>query len=129
MTTTPEQAQVRSAIKQSRSKGVTGNEPFVHVVRNLYAVPTPPVNGHNQSKIEDFFEPDLKRTVVDGKTFNESNNFDKAQHYGKKVFAYRVVQDKAKTIDFEGFRQLLTNLVAVIRHHAGALSGPTGMSH
>lgn len=117
---------VRSAINQARGERVAGTEPFVHVSRNLYAVPTPPVNGHSESKIEEFFEVGLKRTVVNGKTFNEGNNFDVEKNYGKKVFAYRVVREQAGTINFGGFRQLLTNLVSVIEQHAVAVSAQKG---
>jgi RNA-directed DNA polymerase len=46
-----------------------------------------------------------------------NNNFDTAKHYGKKIFAHRVVRVKADTIDFQGFRPLLTNLVAAIKTH------------
>ena len=66
---------------------------------------------------------DLKATVIDGKTFTEKNNFDVAKHYGKKIFAYRVVRERAASINFEGFRPLLTNIVSVIKWHATAVSG------
>jgi hypothetical protein len=36
---------IRNGIKQASGITVTGNEPFVHVVGNLYAVPTPLLKG------------------------------------------------------------------------------------
>jgi RNA-directed DNA polymerase len=114
---------VRNVIKGVCGKTVNGTEPFVRVVRNLYAVPTPLLNGAQQSKIEDFFEATLKATLVGGKTFNAENKFDTATYYGKKVFAHSVVRPRADSINFDGFRPLLTNLVSVIKSHAAAVSG------
>jgi len=102
---------------------VNGTEPFVHVVRNLYALPTPLLNGAQKSKIEDFFEASLKATEVGGKKFNEENKFDSATHYGKKIFAHSVVRPGAASINFNGFRPLLSNLVSVIKSHAAKVSG------
>jgi retron-type reverse transcriptase len=114
---------IRNVIKHVSGKAVSGTEPFVHVVGNLYAVPTPLLNGAQESKIEDFFEPAVKATVVGGKTFDPGNKFDTATHYGKKIFAYSVVRPKANSINFSGFRPLLSNLVSVIRSHAAAVAG------
>jgi retron-type reverse transcriptase len=114
---------IRKGVKQISKTTVIGTEPFVHVLRNLYAVPTPLSNGASESKIEDLFDAATKATVINGKTFNDKNNFDVAKHYGKKVFAYQVVRDRAAAIDFQGFRPLLTNLVKAIKSHAAASSG------
>ena len=84
----------------------------------MYAVPTP----GDPSKIEDLFSDTIKATRVDGKTFNAGTNFKADQHYSKTVFAYQVVRPKADTIDFTGFRQLLTNLVAAINKHKTSIS-------
>ena len=96
-------------------------KPFVHVFRNMYAVPTP---GAPPSKIEDCFDATIKATQIDGKTFNAGTNIKTDQHYSKKVFAHKVVRPKADTIDFTGFRPLLTNLVAAINKHKAAPPGP-----
>jgi hypothetical protein len=111
---------IRSVIKQVSGKVVNGTEPFVHVVRNLYAVPTPLLNGAQESKVEDFFEAAVKASVVGGKTFDPGSKFDTATHYGKKIFAYGVVRPGANSINFTGFRPLLSNLVSVIKSHAAA---------
>ncbi len=108
---------IRSAIWQASKLRPTGVEPFLHIVKNLYAVPTPRLPGATESKIEDFFPSTLKATVVDGKTFNDSNSVQIDSQYGKKIFAYKVVQPKAETIDFAGFRPLLSNLTAAIKEH------------
>ena len=108
------------AIKRNYKITVTGNEPFVHVFKNIYAVPTP----GSPSKIEDLFDPALKATVISGKTFKETDgDFDSDKHYGKIVFAHKVVAPKADQIDFARFRPLLANIVAAIGRHNGSV-GP-----
>ncbi len=108
---------ILSTIKGILNKHITNADPFVHVIKNMYAVPTPIPSGGPHSKIEDFFGDAIKATVIAGKTFNSENNFDTDKHYGKRVFAHKVVRPQADTIDFTGFRPLLTNIVAVISHH------------
>jgi hypothetical protein len=108
---------IRNVIKQISKVAPTGPERFVHVIKNMYAVPTPIPATEKDSKIEDFFGTTIKATVLDGKTFNEGNNFDADKHYGKRVFAHKVVRPKADMIDFTGFRPLLANIVATIAHH------------
>ena len=95
----------------------TGAEPFVHVIKNMYAVPTP----GTPSKIEDLFDDTIKATVVNGKTFNDGKDVKGDKHYGKMIFAHRVVRPRAGTIDFTGFRPLLTNLVAAINKHKASI--------
>src|SRR5262249_34366746 len=60
---------IENAIKNAAGFMSTSNGLFVHVVKNLYAVPTPVAPGAASSKIEDFFDAAAKATVVDGKTF------------------------------------------------------------
>ena len=104
---------ILDAIKKACKVLPPDTEPFVHVIKNMYAVPTPGAD----SKIEDSFDDTIKATVVGGKTFNDGKGFKRDQHYSKKVFAHRVVRPKAGTVDFTGFRPLLTNLVAAINKH------------
>ncbi|HKW96794.1 MAG TPA: retron Ec67 family RNA-directed DNA polymerase/endonuclease [Bryobacteraceae bacterium] len=114
---------IRDVLKKEFNSLVNRALPYLHVFRNMYAVPTPLPCGANESKIEDFFDAPTRATVIDGKTFNCTNEFDASKHYGKKIFAHRVVREKADSINFEGFRPLLNNLVAVINSHAKAVSG------
>jgi hypothetical protein len=109
-------------IKGFAGPAFTGAEPFVHVFQNLYAVPTPKLSGGQSSKIEDFFEPSIKATVLHGKTFDDKNGLDTDTHYGKKIFAEAVVRPHAAKINFNGFRPLLTNLEAAIKAHLAASS-------
>ncbi len=59
--------------------------------------------------------------MLDGKTFNPGDGFDRDKHYSKKVFAHKVVRPKADTINFSGFRPLLTNLAAAISKHKASV--------
>jgi len=84
-------------------------------------VPTPLGAAATTSQIEDLFEATTKATVINGKTFNYGDGFDVDKHYSKKVFAHKVVRPKAGTIDFTGFRPLLTNLTAAINKHKASV--------
>jgi RNA-directed DNA polymerase len=112
---------IRNAIKNVSKVMPTGAEPFVHVIKNLYAVPTPQGANATPSMIEDFFDASIKATVIDGKTFNPEDGCDKDKHYGKKVFAHKVVRAKAGTINFSSFHPLLTNLTAAIGKHKASV--------
>jgi len=116
---------IRNAIKQAARLSLKVTEPYVHVVRNLYAVPTPLVSEATQSKIEDFFDERTRAFELGGKTFNDGNDFDIARHYGKKLFAEHVVKPYVNSIDFSGFQPLLTVLEDVIRVHAQNSGGET----
>ena len=114
---------IRSAVEQAAHVKLKGTEEYVHVVRNLYAMPTPLLNGSRESKIEDFFDAATKATVLGGKTFIDRNKFDITKHYGKGIFAEHVVKAKANSISFAGFQPLLTVLEKIIKDHAKAVSG------
>jgi RNA-directed DNA polymerase len=92
--------------------------PYTHVIKNLYAVPTPPIGNKTATKIEDFFDASTLAHKLGNKTFTDQNDFDSALYYGKKDFAEEVVAKHAKTINFSGFKPLLDNITAVIREHA-----------
>jgi retron-type reverse transcriptase len=53
-----------NAIKDAAHKTVKPTDPYTHIIRNLYAVPTPLLNNANESKIEDFFDAATKATVI-----------------------------------------------------------------
>ena len=108
---------IRNTIRKVSKVLPTGAEPFVRVIKNMYAVPTP----GDSSKIEDLFDATIKATVVDGKTFNDGKNSEPDKHYSKTIFAHRVVRPRAETVDFTGFHPLLTNLVAAINKHKASI--------
>ncbi len=104
-------------------KPVDVKAPFSHVVKNLYLVPTPLPAGKQESKIEDFFDAELKKTLIAGKAFSTDNDFDKTMFYGKADFADQVVTPHAAAISFTEFTPLLQSIVMVIRHHAKMIAG------
>jgi RNA-directed DNA polymerase len=115
-------------LAKARSKVTVSYEsadPFYYLGLNLYLVKTPekPVSPHT-SYIENFFDPALLATVLDGKTFDPDKEHDEAGKYGKAIFAARVVEPHAATIDFSGFAPLLDRIVAVLDHHVGMKSAP-----
>jgi hypothetical protein len=113
---------LESVIKQVVGQTTNLTSPFVCITRNLYAVAVPVPTGATESKIEDLFDQTVKSTILDGKSFDAHNNFDKATHYGKKDFAYRVVRQNAASINFDGFRPLLDIFVAVINAHTARIN-------
>jgi hypothetical protein len=84
---------------------------------------TPLLNGAKSSKIEDFFDQNVKDTELNGRKFDSSNSYDKSTHYGKMDFATLVVRKGANSINFDGFRPLLANIVLAIKSHAAMISG------
>jgi RNA-directed DNA polymerase len=90
---------------------------FLHVGRNLYAMRTPPLPGKPKTAIEDFFDKQILSTKVDGKSFQPNKGeFDPTKHYGKVVFAHKVVRPNAAAISFQRFTVILKTFVDVINH-------------
>jgi RNA-directed DNA polymerase len=93
------------------------NEPFIHVHRNLYLILTPLQGDQKESQIEDLFNASTLEVKIDGKSFSPSNEDATETTYGKAVFARKVVEEMASSINFEGFVPLLDRIVKVIEHH------------
>jgi RNA-directed DNA polymerase len=92
---------------------------FIHVTRNLYIVLTPKgAAGAPDSVIEDLFDNATRNTRLSGKTFNPANDADSDIHYGKHVFATKIVQNHKSTINFDGFRPLLQRISDAISHYS-----------
>ena len=104
---------IRNTIRKVAKVQLTDEMQFVHVTKNIYAVPTPGAD----SKIEDFFDAATQAVTIGGKTFNAESGIDRDRHYGKTIFAHKVIRPKADTIDFGGFRPLLSSLAAAINSH------------
>jgi hypothetical protein len=92
-------------------------EPYIHVYRNLYLIPTPLQGNQKESKIEDLFDASILEIKIEGKTFNPSNEKVTATTYSKAVFARKVVEEMASSINFEGFVPLLDRIAKVIADH------------
>ncbi len=108
---------IYSSVKEITKKNVVGAEPFIHITGNLYMSVTPLKSGAKTSVIEDFFDNNIKSIIVGGKVFNPQDKFDHDTHYGKHVFAQKVVRVHADKIDFSEFKAILSNIVEVIDVH------------
>ena len=109
---------VVSTVKQVSGVKMTRLEPFVHVAENLYVALTPLSPGVPESEMEDFFDAGTKATLVGGKSFDQGSNLNTSTHYGKHVFAQKVVASSPQSIDFGGFQKMLTNISALIQAHS-----------
>lgn len=112
-----EKGKIFSAVKDVSKYTPTGAEQFIHVTGNLYVVPTPLLAGQSTSMIEDFFDSKTNSVIINGKSFNPENNFDTTLHYGKHLFAEKVIKPNADKIDFDGFKLLLFNIELTINTH------------
>jgi RNA-directed DNA polymerase len=75
--------------------------------------------------IEDCFEPAALSTVLGGKSFKrDSDTFDVGKHYGKQVFAEKVVKANQAAINFDRFEPLLKRIEAAITDYAGRVAAP-----
>lgn len=90
---------------------------FIHVTDNLYLVLTPLAVPDKQTAVEDLFPQATREELVDGKALSLKKEFDRTTHYGKDIFAKKVILAKKGTIDFSGFNVLLNRVVQCITHY------------
>ncbi len=114
---------VKKAIEK-KTGGIApdGSKDFYYLGSNLYVVCIPPPPGAVEGCIEELHTEALLKKDLGGKYFDKSNNTtDEGKHFGKFVFAEKVVKPNAKSIDFMGFNPLLHRLsTAIAAHSAGA---------
>ena len=104
---------------------VDGGKDFFHLVDNLYLVVLPKAAGAADVMIEDFFDHSVTATLISRKKFNpDEKTFDKTKHYGKQVFAEKVVKATQNSINFDKFKPILNRLRAAIDDHAGKMATP-----
>jgi RNA-directed DNA polymerase len=96
----------------------TGTEQFIHVVGNMYVVPTPLSAGGAKTAIEDFFDAKTLAETLGAKTFSRAPKIDDTKHFGKAAFAREIVEKKAGSIDFSRFSDILDGVVAVMADYA-----------
>lgn len=91
---------------------------FIHVVKNLYIVFTPLINGAKKTDIEFFFD-DKTRLIKhkNGKFFNTVKNRDSTKDLSKDSFATHIIKEHKSSIDFNGLKPLLDSMVNVINHY------------
>lgn len=109
-----------SLIKEYSDKKapVNGMDDFYHLAANVYVVFTPIAKPSDNSSIEDFFEPALLATKIDGKSFNGNNEgLDANTEYSKAVFATKVVRPNIAKINFAKFDPILARLEGAMEAH------------
>jgi RNA-directed DNA polymerase len=104
------------------------DQPFYHLGGPLYLIKTPLKGKDYKSRIEDFFDPSLLKTKLDGKTFNPDKDHDAPGEYGKVRFAEAVVRPLADKIDFSGFDPLLNRIDAVLADYDKRVAPPPAPS-
>lgn len=102
----------------TNKKKPSGSESFIHVVGNLYVVPTPLTKDSTSTTIENFFHDTLLKTVLNEKTFNPKDDKNNEKNYGKAAFARDVVARNAATIDFSAFSEILNRINSVLADYA-----------
>lgn len=97
---------------------------FYHFKENLYVVFTPLAEDGSDTAIETLFAPSTLATLVDGKKFNKDAKLDPASEYGKTVFANKVIKANQKSINFDGFKEVLNRVKESIVDYEKKLSEP-----
>ncbi|MEQ8509168.1 MAG: retron Ec67 family RNA-directed DNA polymerase/endonuclease [Rhodospirillaceae bacterium] len=92
-------------------------DPFYHLTKNLYLVKVPEGAPPVERDIESLFDPKLFKEVVDGKPFDPKKDHGDSTAYGKVIFAEKVIRQKADSIDFSGFSELLSRIEQCVTHY------------
>lgn len=89
---------------------------FVHLFDNLYLILTPLNAGENNSAMEDLFDAETLKTVIDGKIFSPAKHIDVSKYYGKHVFSTKVVRANKEKINFDRFKYIFNEIEKVKVH-------------
>lgn len=98
------------------SKESLREEKWIWVTKNLYIIFTP-LNGKQESSMEDLFDESVLKRTLSKKTFNRTNNKCKDNEYGKEAFAKGVVLKRRKKINFTKFSIIFDSINEIINHH------------
>ncbi len=96
----------------------------VRVFDNFYVMLTTPFGGPSHC-IEDFFDPTFVKSALGGKTINFTSKANGPNEVSKSYFAEQIVHPQWKTINFDGFKPLLDQIVKTIAGHVSSYAtGP-----
>ena len=102
-----------------------GSANFYKIGRNLYVVCIPPPAGATEGCIEDLYSARVLGVKIGGKYFEKTNKtLDLGLHYGKHVFAEKVVRAHASKINFNGFNPLLERISLAIEDYKTTGASP-----
>jgi RNA-directed DNA polymerase len=111
---------VKSWLKDKLGIELSITKQFTKLFSNCYVVLTPIDAVRRTTCMEDFFDQALLERKIGVKTFQrDSRTFDETKHYGKEIFATKVVSADQRNISFEGFRPIFQRIDEVIREHRG----------
>ena len=86
---------------------INGNDYYI-IDDHVAIVKTPEISG-NKSSIESFLPKSFLNTMVDGKSFSNSNEYDPKKFYGKMQMAKMVYEARGK-VKFKDLRKVLNNI-------------------
>jgi RNA-directed DNA polymerase len=117
--------EIQGIVAKNQQVKPDGTANFYKIATNLYVVciPTPP--GTSESCIEDLYSEEVLGRKIGGKSFNKSNKrSDLGAHFGKHIFAEKIVRADSRNIDFNGFNPLLDRISKAIIDYVDARSLP-----
>ncbi len=104
--------------KDNKNTKINGSETFYYLESSLYLVSLPPKTNEDVM-IEHLFDPKELEHKIGSKTFKpDSDSFDINIHYGKQIFAEKIIKARQNEIDFNGFRETLNRLSEAIADYA-----------
>lgn len=80
---------------------------------NLYIVTHQLVEGASLCEIEDLFNEQTRKQIIDGKKLSLKNKYDTSTEYGKDTFS-KFVLSNYRTIDFSQFTPLLDKIDEIV---------------
>lgn len=90
---------------------------YYHCFKNIYLIILPKIDKKSSDTvIEDYFDDDLLKTTINGKTFNKTNKPNDNQ-YGKHIFSINIIKKNKNEIDFSRFSLILDLILAVKEHY------------
>ncbi|WP_339778525.1 retron Ec67 family RNA-directed DNA polymerase/endonuclease [uncultured Thalassospira sp.] len=97
---------------------IDGKDEFYHITQNLYLISIPRPSPKIEMMIENLFESKILKTKIGGKELElDEKKFNKTNHYGKNIFAEKLIMQKRKEINFEQFSIILDRICAATLHH------------
>jgi RNA-directed DNA polymerase len=96
----------------SRYKIKDFSKPFYYINRNIYITF---ISNHSNIEMENLFDHSVTDEKIDGKSFKLKKEHLDHSHYGKHIFAEKVVKPNWKTIDFNKFENIFNNINSIIK--------------
>lgn len=116
---------IRDIVGKKTHSKPDGSANFYKIGGNLYVVCIPPPAGAIEGCIEDLYSAKVLGFKIGGKSFDKTNKTtDLGLHYGKHVFAEKVVRAHASKINFNGFIPLLERISLAIEDYKTASASP-----